>query len=217
MKKIFALAIAASALAALLCGQASAGNRGHARAGIIAGFTSSSSNAKNVTAKSIGCYHFGLTAQLPLALGFQLQPSVLYQTKGTNFDEAGARNFSLDAKTSYLEIPVQLQWGPDLLVFRPYVFAEPFVGYGLKVKATGTDDKSTSFKGSNLARWEYGLGLGGGVDIWKIQVSAKYFWNFGSLYDSGSGKPGNIGSTVKDAFKDGKNFNGITFSLAYMF
>ena len=26
-----------------------------------------------------------------------------------------------------------------------------------------------------------------------------------------------VGQTVKNAFKDGRNFNGVTFSLAFMF
>jgi len=75
---------------------------------------------------------------------------------------------------------------------------------------------TTSFKKAGLARWEYGLGLGLGIDIWKLQVSAKYYWNFGSLYNE-SGTMNDIGGQVKNAFKDGRNFNGITFSLAYMF
>lgn len=217
MKKILALSAAAVFAVAVMGGKAFAADRGHARAGIVAGFTSSSSNAKNVTTSSIGCYHFGLSAQLPIALGFAIQPSVLYQTKGTKLDEADWDNFSLDTKASYLEVPVQIQWGPDILAFRPYAFAEPFVGYGLHVKTKGASEKSTSFSEANLARWEYGLGLGVGIDIWKIQVTAKYFWNFGSLYDSESGKVNKIGDTVKQAFKDGRNFNGVTFSLAYMF
>lgn len=213
---------AAAAIAALAVSpDSSAGTRDKARAGIMAGFTSSSSNAKNVDASSIGRYHIGLTAELPIAYGFAIQPSILYQTKGTKLSDVGPEKFRLDARAAYLEIPVQVQWGPDLVAFRPYVLAEPFVGYGLFAKAKRSENgatpmKTTSFKGAGMARWEYGLGLGGGIDVWKFQLSVKYFWNFGSLY-SENGKMNDVGQTVKEAFKDGRNFNGVTFSLAFMF
>lgn len=220
LKRIF-MAVAAIGATLSISLDAAAGNWEKARAGIALGFTSSSSNAKNVDANSIGRYHFGLTAELPIAYGFAVQPAVYYQTKGTRLSEVGPENFKLDAKAAYLEVPVQIQWGPDLVAFRPYVFAEPFVGYGLFAKAKRSENgaspmKTTSFKGAGMARWEYGLGLGAGIDIWRIQFSVKYFWNFGSLY-SESGKMNDVGKTVKEAFKDGRNFNGVTFTLAYMF
>lgn len=223
-KKIIA-AIVVVILASSL--YADAGDRSGARLGIMAGFTSSSSNAKNLDPSSIGRYHFGVTAEIPVAFGFAVQPSVLYQAKGTKLSDANIDNFKLDAKVSYIEIPVQIQWGPDLMAFRPYVFAEPFVGYGLHSKVKGTSPSLTatdllesysskSFSESALSRWEYGLGLGAGIDVWKMQVSVKYYWNFGSLY-SESGKMNNVGRQIKDAFKDGRNFNGISFSLSFMF
>ncbi len=220
LRRVFIAAAAAMAVLAVSL-DAAAGTRDKARAGIIAGFTSSSSNAKNVDASSIGRYHIGLTAELPIAYGFAVQPSILYQTKGTKLSDVGPENFRLDARAAYLEIPVQVQWGPDLVAFRPYVFAEPFVGYGLFAKAKRSENgaspmKTTSFKGAGMARWEYGLGLGGGIDVWRFQLSVKYFWNFGSLY-SENGKMNDVGQTVKEAFKDGRNFNGVTFSLAFMF
>ena len=33
---------------------------------------------------------------------------------------------------NYVEVPVNIQWGPDLLIARPFVFASPFIGYNLK-------------------------------------------------------------------------------------
>ena len=116
------MSVAAVAAALTVTVGASAGDRNRARAGIAVGVTSSSSNAKNVDANSIGRYQVGLTAQLPIAFGFAVQPSVFYQTKGTKLSDIGPEKFKLDAKAGYLEIPVQLQWGPDLVAFRPYVF-----------------------------------------------------------------------------------------------
>ena len=137
MFKKFAAAVVAVILASSL--YAYAGDRSGARLGIMAGFTSSSSNAKNLDPSSIGRYHFGVTAEIPIAFGFAVQPSVLYQAKGTKLSDANIDNFKLDAKVSYIEIPVQVQWGPDLMAFRPYVFAEPFIGYGLHSKVKGSE------------------------------------------------------------------------------
>ena len=34
---------------------------------------------------------------------------------------------------------------------------------------------------TGLNRLEYGLGLGIGIDVWKLQVIGRYNWNFGVL------------------------------------
>lgn len=150
-RKLF-LTAAAVISALSLSVNAYAGGYGKARAGLMAGVSSSSSNAKNVDAKSIGRYHIGLTAELPIAFGFAVQPSLLFQTKGTKLSDVGPEKFRLDTRAAYLEIPVQIQWGPDLMAFRPYVFAEPFVGYGLFAKAKST--KATRLRSSPILSTE---------------------------------------------------------------
>jgi hypothetical protein len=132
---------------------------------------------------------------------------------------------SLDTQVGYIELPLQLQWGPDLLLFRPYVLAEPFLGYAIATNSEGKNqlDISSSSKGlkeSGLSRLEYGLSLGAGIDVWKLQLAAKYFWNFGSLYsdDSTVGSAADaVAQNVKSAFGDKKSFSGIMFSLGFMF
>lgn len=115
-RKLF-LTAAAVISALSLSANAYAGGYGKARAGLMAGVSSSSSNAKNVDAKSIGRYHIGLTAELPIAFGFAVQPSLLFQTKGTKLSDVGPEKFRLDTRAAYLELPVQIQWGPDLMAF----------------------------------------------------------------------------------------------------
>lgn len=217
--KRFLSVLAGSMLAVIIGMPSSAADRGSARAGITAGLTLSSSNAKFYNANAVAQYHVGLAAQLPIAFGFALQPAVVYQTKGTKLKDSRIEDIELNAKVGYIEIPVQIQWGPDLMAFRPYAFAEPFIGYGLnsRSKESGTASlKTSSFGKAGLSRWEYGLGLGAGIDFWKMQFSVKYYWNFGSLYNE-SGEMNAIGRQVKEAFKDGRNFNGITFSLSFFF
>lgn len=200
------------------------------RFGVLGGFTSSSTNVKEFNPSSVNLYHAGVSLNIPIAAGFAIQPSLLYQVKGAALDkmqESGleASVATLETKVGYVELPVQLQWGPDLLAFRPYVFAEPFVGVGINtdntVKTVGLAiENSKEFKDSSLRRLEYGFGIGGGIEFWRLQLSAKYFWNFGSLYQEGASAEdtmNTVAATVKKAFKDNKNFNGFSVSLAIFF
>jgi len=187
-----------------------------ARVGIIGGLTSSSASVKNLDASSISQYHAGLAAQFPLGAGFAIQPALIYQVKGTTLEAAeSVSDFtgSLDMKLGYLELPVQLQWGPDLVAFRPYGFLEPFVGYRLTENTSGSSSVTKDDIKDGLKKVEYGLGVGAGIEIWKLQISARYFWNFGQIYETGS----TAKDVVKDAFDNGNNFNGIAFSLAFLF
>ena len=107
--------------------------------GVTAGFTSSSTDVKNFDPKSVSLYHAGVVFEIPIAGGFAIQPGIIYQMKGATLDKYAddtnnIKLSSLETKVGYLEVPVQIQWGPDLALFRPYVFAEPFIGYGINVR-----------------------------------------------------------------------------------
>lgn len=214
--------VAAFVAAVVFCTDAAAQRYNSARVGLLGGFTSSSTSIKKVDNKSVSLYHIGLTAEIPIVGGFAIQPSVLYQVKGLSADKWGDLGLSetigaFETKVGYLEVPVQLQWGPDLLAFRPYGFVEPFVGYRLGQSTNG--EYADKLK-DRLKKLEYGLGVGAGIDVWRLQLSVKYFWNFGNLYDK-DGNVGAVGETVKDAVKDavnnGNNFNGIMASVAIFF
>lgn len=204
--------------------------------GVVGGFTSSNTNIKHITSKSIALYHVGLTAKFNLGLGFAIQPALTYQVKGAKLSqvmEEGASEevmHKFEYKIGYLELPVNIQWGPDLVAFRPFVFAEPFVGYALNNDLYDTfklDDETNwtedhlknKWKEYGLNRLEYGLGLGAGFEFWRIQLSAQWFWNFGPLYNSATEKiDGNhILENIETAFTKKKNFQGVKVSLAIMF
>ena len=220
MKKfVFAAAIVA---ATVFCTDASAQRYNSARVGLMGGFTSSSTSIKNADSKSVSLYHIGVTAEIPILGGFAIQPALLYQVKGMSADKFNSSSISeslgsFETKVGYLEVPVQVQWGLDLLAFRPYVFAEPFVGFRVGQNTKG--EVAGTLK-DDLKKVEYGLGLGAGVDVWRLQLSVKYFWNFGKIYD----KDGNVGpivdnakNVIKDAVNNGNNFNGVMVSAAFFF
>ena len=181
--------------------------------GIIGGATFTS--MQNIEKSAKTGFNIGATAQLRLPLGFSVQPSLIYNSKAA---QGGGDALAASMNVGYLELPVSVQWGPDLLLFRPFLEVTPFVGYAVNStfktealnQATIIKNEWNSF---NMNRFAYGLGLGGGIEVWRFQVICRYNWNFGPLFDADGSL--NI-QPVTDAFKD-KNFGGVTLSLAFMF
>lgn len=169
-------------------------------------------------------YHAGLTYKFDLPFGFAIQPSLLYHMKGAVVEDAYENGNALDFKTGYLEMPVSFQWGPDLILFRPFLDVTPFVGYGLNNEVSGFSSLADSILHSKnewegMNRLEYGLGLGVGLDVWKFQLVGRYNWNFGQLFDAQGNLPDkeNVLANVKSSVLNGRNLGGITLSLSLIF
>lgn len=190
--------------------------------GVVAG--ASFTSIKEVSTDMATGFHAGVSYKFRLPLGFAVQPSVLYHMKSSLVEGAIADVTTFDYKMGYVEVPVSLQWGPDLLMFRPFVDVTPFVGYALNneasgVKLQGEFMSKVQNKWEGVNRLEYGLGLGGGIEIWKLQLVCRYNWNFGDLFnaDGGTADWNEIWNTATDSVKTGKNFGGVTLSLAFLF
>lgn len=190
--------------------------------GVVAG--ASFTNIREVSTDMATGFHAGVSYKFRLPLGFAVQPSVLYHMKSSLVEGAIADVTTFDYKMGYVEVPVSLQWGPDLLMFRPFVDVTPFVGYALNneasgVKLQGEFMSKVQNKWEGVNRLEYGLGLGGGIEIWKLQLVCRYNWNFGDLFnaDGGTADWNEIWNTATDSVKTGKNFGGVTLSLAFLF
>jgi len=158
----------------------------HAQLGVVAGITSSSSNLKDAkdNFSNISQYHAGLTCKIGFGEIFAIQPSIIYNMKGTKISEIKDVSSEVDYKTGYLEVPVQLQLGAGVRdIFRVYGFAEPFVGYALTNQVTKNGNTQTDWE-QVKNKLEYGVSLGAGLELIKhVQVSLKYFWNLGNVYD----------------------------------
>jgi hypothetical protein len=125
----------------------------------------------------------GMALKVNLPFHLTLQPELLISTKGSEH-----------LRLNYIEIPINLQWGISLGKVRPYVELSPYFSYLI---------------GSNKAldelnSWDGGVGLGAGIDIWKLQISGKYVWGIGKVGD------------IKDGNTDGSFKNrGIQVSVGY--
>ncbi len=61
------------------------------------------------------------------------------------------------------------------------------------------------------------MGLGVGIEVWRIQLVGRYNWNFGSLYeDTIRDNETNFVNIVESAFNR-RNFGGFTLSAAILF
>lgn len=214
----------------------------NAQLGIVAGVTSTKTNLdeayKDIAeTMNVDQYHAGLVYNLNLPLGLSLQPGLIYNMKGqslaSNIDALGAKqDVTINTKTGYLEVPVRVAWGIDLGLFKPYVFAEPYLGYAINTETT-TEIKDAaaaeilnSTMGTQLEsknewdarnRLEYGVGLGAGVRLLKFaSLSVKYFWEFGNLYKEGEKSPNLSTEQMVNAFKEQKA-SGIAASLTIYF
>ncbi|MBR7156791.1 MAG: PorT family protein [Bacteroidales bacterium] len=145
-------------------------------------------------------FHAGILYKIKLPAGLALQPELLYIQKGSTLKADFAE---ADFKMHYVQLPVNLQWGIDLMLFRPFIMVSPYVGYAI---AKGDEFKDVEWK--DLNRLEYGVGLGAGLDIWKFQVTGRYCWDLGKVMD--------FEWEGVDTFKGGKN-KGFELSLAFIF
>lgn len=155
-------------------------------------------------------FHLGILYKVKFPLtGLALQPELIYSNikGGYSFNAPDASSSTSKAieesmNISYIQLPVGLQWGVDLMLFRPYLQVVPYVGYCIGHKNI---NKMLEW---DMNKFRYGIGLGAGLDIWKLQISGRYSWDFGTVAD--------FEWQGAKTFKGGKN-KGFELSLAILF
>jgi predicted porin len=168
----------------------------HAQFGIVGGYTSSTTKlsdaAKEVTSASL--WHAGVAYKINFG-ALALQPSLTYNMKGTTID-------NVQYKSGYVEASAGLQVGLDLLVARPFLVAEPFIGYQVTGNEAAVKDVTNKL--------EWGFGVGVGVDVIKhIQLRVEWFKNLGALANAS-------GEQAVNALKD-TNYQGIKITAGIFF
>ena len=158
----------------LLIGSMTAGAQGLI---IKGGLTYTNMAIKDIKLQGHSGWEAGIGFQTDAVMGFSLQPEAVYKVKGVTLEDAAT-----NVKLNYIEVPVNVQWGVDLLVAKPFIFAAPFIGYCLGTRFSKATDVATAIN-DNLNKFEYGLGLGLGLNVFKFQITGKYSWNFGPITD----------------------------------
>ena len=179
----------------------------HAQIGIFAGYTSSATNAQGAIedVKTASLWHAGVAYKMDFG-PLTVQPAVAYNMKGTNvWDKEGIS--SLEYRTGYVEASVGLQLGLDLMVARPFVVAEPFIGYQVYGNETWENRQDV------LNKLEYGFGVGAGVDfLQNFQVKIQWFKKMGSLATADATALDGVQETIKNG-----NYQGIKISVGFFF
>lgn len=205
--------------------------------GIIAGATLASTSPDDIKGSPVTQYHVGIMTQVPLFLGFLLEPGIMYNMKGTYVKDK-ISNSTIDTSVGYLEIPIQLQWGIRIRNVRPYVFAEPFVGYALNGKAVyqqykeiggnagllgeiagiaADEENLIEIQNQAMNRIEYGMGTGAGIEFSsRLQIMARYYRNMGNLFNA-EGEIADIKTEFLESLKNYNSFSGLSVSIAFFF
>lgn len=152
-------------------------------------------------------WHAGVTLELKLPAYFSLQPSVNFEQSRTKFLLPEAQDPS-NLNINCINVPFALQWGPDLGVVRLYAQAVPFVDFMLGGGSTGAMKPEWGKVKDYLGKAQFGVGVGGGLELWRIQFSFRYNWGLGNWSAIKEGSPLHF---------DNYRRQGWTFTLAYMF
>ncbi len=214
MKRFLTVAVA---FLLIFSAQASA----QAKWGVTGGMNFNTSKFTEIDVKAKAGWNLGLTALVDLPLGFSLQPSLVYSQKGVNLISSNLLNAS--QSMGFIELPVSVQWGPDLLLFRPFIDVTPYVGYAVNNKFVAKVADSSisgsvagdSTSWNDLRRFEYGIGVGGGVNVWRLQVLARYCWNLGSLYSVEGWD--DIKESISGLNRESRNFGGVQVGVSFFF
>lgn len=183
----------------------------HAQFGIIGGlnFSGTDYTANDLIneAKNVTLYHAGVAFKADLPLGFAIQPELTYNVKGAKLDNVGSVD-DFQYKNGYIELGAGVQWGIDLLVARPFLVAEPFIGYMV--------NPDSEFKTINdeINKLEYGIGIGAGVDLLNhLQLSVQWYKNLGQLVNGSASSTADVWDSIKDV----KSYHGIRVTLGIFF
>jgi len=196
MKKALALLISVLLLSTLSYSQTRFGIKGGLN------FTNISNLSSDVekTWKNQTGYQLGVALQIKIpVIGLAIQPELLYSTVKSASDNGNEINLD------YLTLPVNIQLGTDMLFFRPFIVASPFVSYMIDNNVRLEDQPV-----DEINRFDYGVGLGVGIDIWKLQIMGKYNWGLGKLENAGD--EWDQSKTYKNA-----TLQGFQLSIAFLF
>lgn len=170
--------------------------------------------------KGATSYQFGVVFQAK-ALGFAVQPEVLYSVKSglVDLDDDFGRAYlgtidEVKFTSQNIEVPINLQYGLDLGLARAYLQAGPYVSFVAATMIDGEADFNENLKNS-FKTFDFGAGVGAGLEVLNFQVAVKYDWGLGKLGEATV--PTGIGSLPTDNPFNKLSNKTLSVSLAYLF
>lgn len=155
------------------------------RTGLIAGLSLADAqytiSGVSLSTSQLSGFHAGLIGEVPLSNSIFLNYGVLYAQKGLKLSIGG---FEGKIPVDYLEIPVSLCYKYNLLVANIFAEVGPYAGIGLsaRVKAGGETQKiDFGTDDDEMKRLDFGLNIGGGIEINFVRVGVRYGLGFVDL------------------------------------
>ncbi len=137
-------------------------------------------------------FHLGGTVEFPISEMISFETGLLLSTKGFRLDEketsgSNTYEYKLNLNLLYLDIPVTAKASFDVGDTKIYGIFGPYIGIGLTGKSkseytydgeTETDEEDIKFGSDededDFKRFDFGLTIGGGVEIKSIQIGLSY-------------------------------------------
>jgi len=122
-------------------------------------------------------YHFGGVMEYSVSRMFSIQPELLYMNQGANLKKENSFGMKDGHITlNSLQLPVNLKASFDLGNKKLFVYGGPYISYNIYAKAKGkidgkTHDVELLSKNSELKRFDYGFGIGVGMEINKFTLT----------------------------------------------
>ena len=175
--------------------------------GVTAGLNFNSTKIQDIKTEAKAGWNAGVMYSLDFPIGFSIQPSVLYTQKSASLGSG-----DLIHTVGSVNVPVSVQWGPNLIVARPFLDVTPYVGYALVNNVKGSlAGVEAVFKGEKSL--DYGVGVGAGLNVWKLQAVVRYNWSFGALSSLDGFAKGQLAALIPSD----KIYGGISVNVAYFF
>lgn len=122
-------------------------------------------------------YHFGGMMEYSLSDIFAIEPELMYTNGGANLKKENSFGMSDGHITlNSVQLPVNLKASFGLGDKKIFVYGGPYLSYNMYGKAKGkingkAEDTEIFSKGSDMKRWDYGVGIGVGIEINKLVLS----------------------------------------------
>ncbi|NLT02699.1 MAG: PorT family protein [Bacteroidales bacterium] len=168
--------------------------------------------------KGATSYQFGVVFQAK-ALGFAIQPEVLYSVKSGLIDDNTIKDYlatpdEVKFTSQNIEVPINLQYGFDFGLARAYLQAGPYVSFVASTMLNGDANFDDNLKNS-FKTFDFGAGVGAGIEVLNVQLAVKYDWGLGKIGEATI--PTGVGSlAVENPFSKLSN-KTLSVSLAYIF
>ena len=154
----------------------------------------------------------GVVGEFGLSESFFIQPGIVFAQQGYKMSNDGA---SLTTTLNYIQVPVNAQYKLDLGNMKLLLQAGPYLGVGvngkIKTKVNGKKESDKiEFGDDGMKRFDFGLGIGAGLQFGNIQAGLGYNLGLANIADSDDDIEFSSGKTKTIN-------NGIVLTVTYFF